>query len=688
MASARLNRLLLLAFLWGSPMAYAADGLVVDEPESQPQSEKYPLQVLGDGFACLHLKWSGTEEHSVNLSLSVFQSAADSDKVAVGLARDDKQDVGSMLPSLQEVKVSANDATMVLLVGSGLAFDKDYTGDLFAEFRVGDKLQKRSWKITLNRPGPVPLFRCPDLHQLINADGTTSIEFQRTAPVRTVGLRLSSFLSKDTRELGVVGFPGNSPGQGLQPELPDYAVADRWVPPIRAQGLTEGATYVGKITFVVEGREVKDCPLELEMPKLPKGELLIDSQSLTRDDTLPFLCCWGTDEPLTVRLRDKTGLRRIDGITATLDGPTASPEGSLDLERHVKFFLNGKEVKKFTEWSASDSDATRTLQPGAQLELKMEFHDLQAGKYQLPLKFTAANAAASSKLDVTVNVRHHWAWAFLAVVLAMVLSWLITSGIVNWRERNRVRDRVVQLQQENFDAHGDFPSVVFLHAVLAQAKSAAAHGLLPVPPSVNDYLQRAERVAAIMRRYRDVYAKLEKAFCTETVKLHYRDSLSEAMGRIGPYPLDDKTRDAILAELDVISARLDSPLVWYWSHVTSEAALLLKQAQRVNQKLGDPTQQHIVDQLLDTLAKPPSDPNAPNAEAFDQTYWFVKLLYSRRTFADENKTLIEKFSDPGGSVWEAFRSGDGFAWGRLEGANCTSTCCTQRFVVASRSSRY
>src|SRR5262249_14852917 len=144
MASARLNRLLFLAFLWWSPIAGAADGLVVDEPEYQAQTEAYSLRVLDDGFARLHVKWSGTEENSVNLSLSAFKSAADSEGVTVGLARDENQDVGSMLPNLQDVKISAKETTTVLLLGSGLAFDKTYTGDLSAEFRMGDKLQRRS----------------------------------------------------------------------------------------------------------------------------------------------------------------------------------------------------------------------------------------------------------------------------------------------------------------------------------------------------------------------------------------------------------------------------------------------------------------------------------------------------------------------------------------------------------------
>ena len=420
-----------------------------------------------------------------------------------------------------------------------------------------------------------------------------------------------------------------------------------------------------------------DCSLDLLMPKLPKAELASDSQSLTRTVTLPFpgLPFLGGDRnpSLATRLFEKTRSRRIDGITATLDGGTESPEGSFDLERHVSFWLNGKEVPDFTQlrWPIADEKGrmARTLQPGDQLNVEMKLHDLDTGKYAFPLRFVGVNtAAATPKLDVTVNVRHHWLWAVIAVVIALVVSFVISTGIVNWRERIRIRRHVQQMREESFAEHADLPSVVFLHAVLAQTdKITARRWFLPPPPSATEYLARADRVITILRRYSSLRNALNEAACLSSVKLHYREAIAEVMHRIGPQPLDQKTTDGIVEDLGAIAARLDHPDAWYWSHLKSEASLLTQQARDVKAALGKPD---LVEELLGTLENPPADPdkNRDETRKFDRTYWFVKLLYSRHAFPKDVAALIDAYKPDESLEETVFKVGDELAWERLSKA--------------------
>lgn len=669
--------LLTLLCLTTTKLAAAAT-LTVRLPKVAPQNESYRLQVRDDGFARLPLQWSDASTPAPKLLLMLSPFKADGQPPAVvGLRTTQQQDLSR---TLQDVEL-APDGTEVLLSGADLTPDLDYTGEITASYTDGAAAsgQSLSWKITLLRPSSIPPFRCPTGLQIGALDGSTSIDFPRTDPTRELELdvQLTAFLSNQ-QELGQVGF-----GKA-EPNAPPLVRASKvklskdgsFVPAIRTVGLTPGTTYGGKIWFSIGERRVLECAIEIVIPKLPKGELVLDAQTLTRNLTLSPLFGDGADgeRTLSVRLFDKDRSHHIDGLAAVLDGVTASPEGSFELPRHVEFLFEGNKVNALgvprlanSASPASASSGPPALEAGQQLDVGIRMKDLQAGSYAFSLRFRGSNTATEGpKLDVSVNVRDHWFWAVLAEVVALAISFFFSKGIVSWRERMRLRGRVFQMRESMKGTRPDLPSYVFLDAVLAQTlKVLNGQWVLPPPPSVYDFLARGQRVVAILVRYREVTELLRKATTTVAVERYYHRSINQVLSRIGATPLDQKTADAVVAELNAIATQLTEPEVGYWSNMQRLAVSLARDARTAQHLLGD---QAVIDPLLDRLEKAGTTPDP----RVDSAYWLVRLLYSRKSFPDEIKNLVDAYR-PAEDIEAVYKVADASAWARLKEAIAAQT---------------
>jgi hypothetical protein len=516
-------------------------------------------------------------------------------------------------------------------------------------------------------------FLCPTQPQYVRANGSTDIDFGTAAPIddKTASLKVSTFISKD-QEVGDIGFNGTAPGEPLQPELSSYPIAGpHLTPPLLANDLTPGTSYTGTLWITVGDHKVTACGIELVMPKYPRGELRSDRPSVSRAVMLRMWFGDPDDAHASFILSEKDG-RRVDAVSAMLEGASAAPSGTFDPAQFVTFFVNGMPNPRFMESSPSNAaprDAAKAVESAQappiviarnrQLGIGMQFHSLSAGQYAFSLRLSAANVAVPGpKIDVTFTVRHHWIWAVLAVLLALALSFFISKGIVNWRERMRIRARIAQLEVERFDDHASLSSVVFLRAVLDQSTQlVATERMLPPPPSVYDYLTRADRVVTIIRRYSLLKHDLDACSCLDSVKFHYNQAIADIMRRIGPQPLDQKTTDGIVEDLAAINSRLTDPDAWYWATLKTKATLLAKQAQELRGEFGTQT---VVDDWLGKLENFP----AAQDRSVDQAFWMVNLLYSRREFSDDISALIQRYIDTK-SLTETFKLADDLAWKRL-----------------------
>ncbi|HEX3765779.1 MAG TPA: hypothetical protein VHW23_44085 [Kofleriaceae bacterium] len=656
-------------------VARAAPGLVVDEPSPRDPSGRYALQVQEDGTAALHLVWSDSDgkPHTADLSLSAFTTAG-KPSIIVGF---DAGAAGPPLPYRKGVSIPAEDAVL-RLIASGLEPGVAYSGTLTA---IVDR-QLTTWELALVRPGMVPLFRCPEPAQTVRGDDAIGFELARTTPPRplTVRLRVSPFVSQDGErgdgERGDIGFP---PGPGetrLRDELTGVQVpGDRLVVGLTSRGLGEGMTYHGKLSISSGGGDALDCSLHIAMPRLPHAELVVDRQSFTATVSTPWFHT--ADATVSVRLFEKTRARPVYGITVALDGSVESPGGGFDFDRNMAFLLNGRPVPHLSQLPPEAlHDPARSIAPGGQVEIQIAMHDLEVGKYALGLRFTAANAAAPTpRIELTVNVRHAWGYAMLAIIVALLVSFLLTRSIRGWRRRINLNRRVAQLRDQSFVEHSDLAIAVFLRVVLDQTQALLARNpLLPPPDSANDYITRAERVAAILTCYSNVIGRLRALRCPERIKRYYRELINDAIHRVGPAPLDQITTDAIIETLTAVDRALGEPFPSYWVNITGRGRVVAQQLHDVRQTLRATAP---LDAMIAALGHPEqltdAKPEDARVAAYDRLYWFARLLYSRREDQAQVEQLVghcrpcQDHNDfPDVDLDGLFRDADRRAWERLK----------------------
>lgn len=661
-----------LALLVVFPLAAAraAPGLVVDEPSPRDPAGRYALQVQEDGTAALHLMWSESDgkPHSVDLSLSAL-AAAGRPSVIVGF---DAGAAAPPVPYLKGVAVPAGGAVM-RLIASGLEPGVAYSGMLTA---IVDR-QPMTWELGLVRPGTVPLFRCPEPAQTVRGDDAILVALARTTPPRplTVRLRVSPFVSPDG-ERGDIGLPPGPSETRLRDELTGVQVpGDQLAVALTSRGLAEGVAYDGKLSVASGGGDALDCPLHIAMPRLPHADLVVDRQSFT----VQVSTAWfhAAEASVSLRLYEKTRTRPVYGLSAALDGSVDSPGGGFDLDRNMAFVLNGHPMPHFSQLPPEAlHDPARAIAPGGQVEIEIQLHDLEVGKYALGLRFGAANAAAPTpRIELTVNVRHAWGYAMLAIIAALLVSFLLTKSIMGWRRRINLNRRVAQLRDQSFVEHADLAIAVFLRVVLDQTQALLARNpMLPPPDSAIDYITRAERVAAILTCYSNVMERLHAVRCPERIKRYYREAITDAIHRVGPARLDQATTDAIIEQLTAIDRGLAEPFPSYWANITSRGRVMAQQLHDVRQAMHTPAP---IDATIAALGHPElltdARPEDARVAAYDRLYWFARLVYSRREDQAHVEQLVghcrpcQDHNDfPDVDLDGLFRDADRRAWDRLK----------------------
>jgi hypothetical protein len=634
------------------------------DAEAIPQTAEHRISVLNDGLARLHLKPSmpGDASQTMDLALSMFK-AGDQQIAVVGFELD-AQNNAPRPTTLPGVKVPPG-GTEIKITAGGLVPGVDYAGKLFGT--VGQKTI--IWPIVLTRVSVAPAFECPTDPLIVKPDGTVLITLNSTAPLglRTVDLRLSTLTGKQD-QIADVGLVDVKTGEWRAAEVGHPVSGDQIILKIATQGLEAGSTYLGKLSFATGKISLGECGLYLRARKFARVELATDVPSLSQSivNASPF----GKNETarLSLRLFGKGRLRRIDGIMASLDGPTESPEGSFDLD-HLSFEVNGTAVKELM-WSASTDSAdtssnARSIPKDGQMNITLIFSGLATGKYAFALRFFGNDTAEPGpKVDITLNVRQHWAYAVFAILVAVLLSMFISRGIVDWRKRILLINQLAQLDQERFDHYASLPSVVFLRVVIAQTRRLMGKiWILPMPDSVYDYLARAQRVCAILTRFAALKSALEALKNSSglgSAAYFFNQEIQDVMRRIGPQPLDQKTTDEVLDDLKAIEGHLADAASWYWSVLRNKASVLIEQAKQVKEDLGDPK---VVDDLITRLEPFPSTITLST----DQAYWMLKLLVSRREYHTDVVQLCKKYAETA-NLEETLRDADALAWNRLVAA--------------------
>lgn len=370
----------------------------------------------------------------------------------------------------------------------------------------------------------------------------------------------------------------------------------------------------------------------------------------------------------TVRLREKSGLYPLEGLTVRLEQLTKVPAPGFDLARHLDFGINGQPVPDLAVWpaqSASENSTLRSIPAGGQAEITGTWRGLSPGEYQLTLRFAAANAAESeaAKLTLTTRVRHGWFFAVLTLALALGLSWFLTKFMVFARRRLALRQRLDEVPPITHPAYRNLPAAVWVRALLGQVRRLSERHWLSGLDVLESKLQQASALAAVFQRAEELRQQLDAAGRPTFVANRVQSRIENLLGNLATLHFDAAARDSTLAALDALKVWLDDAL-----YVEQYRADLDRDARRLVNRvrpdlIAEAASRQKIEDLRTTCVPQPADDLAALLRR-EEAYARLKVLWERRD--------APEFSDlaaHAGHIEDFFRLADEKVWERLEQAH-------------------
>lgn len=391
--------------------------------------------------------------------------------------------------------------------------------------------------------------------------GLVPVVFHRTPAEDPAAydLDLGTFLSKDDQSASVaIHAGGGGPAQAARLEF--VAGAHRAVLDLQAKGLVPGVEYSGTLT-ATSPEGLVSWKVSLHRPA-PAAELVTDLGKIVLDVVA------GAGEKEASRsliVREKSGDVAVEGLTVRR-AAGSEPKGAIDLRRNLRFELDGTPIPDLTSWPDEAHRKLRSIPPGEQRSLLVGVTGLPRGEHDLSIQLDAVNEkpGTAPQLDLTVHVRHSILWAFLILLLAISISFLITKGIVNWRHRLRLQARARDLRREWLRELPSSAPVIWLLATRRQAEIVLDRfPLLPAPEQLTERLDRAARLLVLLGRYRDLRRRLEASPFPYMLKWRMEGELDAIVRRIEPESLDEAAAASFKTELDTFGKDLANPVPRY-----------------------------------------------------------------------------------------------------------------------------
>lgn len=475
----------------------------------------------------------------------------------------------------------------------------------------------------------------------VPASGRVPLVFHR-APVEDAAafdVDLGAFLSEGDQVASVALGPGGGAGPAGVARLAFAEGEHRAVVELRAEGLVPGVEYTGTLSAgSPEG--VTTWRLTLHRPD-PPGEPVTDLGKVVLDVVLG---AGGEEAARTLVVREKSGDVAIEGLTVRrADG--SEPKGTIDLSRNLRFELDGRPIPDLTSWPDGAHGAPRTIPPGEQRTLLVGVQDLPRGEHELSLQLGAVNAepGAAPRIDLTVRVRHSIVWAFLVLLVAIMISFLITKGIVNWRRRLRLQARARSLRRDWLRELPSLAPVIWLQATRRQAEMVLDRfPLLPAPEQAAERLDRAVLLLGVLRRYRDLRSRLDQCPFPYMLRWRMGDELDDVVRRIEPDFLDDAAAAPFTALLEAYEKDLATPVARYGPLVMT-ARKRVKAEVRLGEIPATKKQRARLEALMEECVETDPPPGAGEEELvlIDRVCSGLQVLWRHRGDDDLLAQLLE-----------------------------------------------
>lgn len=403
----------------------------------------------------------------------------------------------------------------------------------------------------------------------VSAGGEASLVFLLAdGEAASFDVDLGSFRSTDLQyaTVGVLGPESPTPTRSIRLE---FAKEDRRREiRLQAKDLVPGVSYVGPLSVSGDEGTLDQWELTLVQP-MPTAALVADLSRVELETEILAPYAGSDARHFTVTLHEKSGKLPVRGVRI-MRAPGSVQEGDFDIARDLEFTWNGSPVADLTSWSPAANGDSRDIPVGQQARIGVTVKSLPRGEHKLTLAIGAANLDPDSapKVELAVKVRHAMWLPSVALFGAIAASFLITQGMVNWRERIRLRALARALDQNWLGRVRELPPVVWVKSIRRQALTVLERFiLLREPDDVASRLESAARVLRVVKRFTEVQDAVEQSGAPYMLRFRMRNRLDEIVRGIDPNQIDEASEKTRIAELDRLDEAIETPAPMYRPYV-------------------------------------------------------------------------------------------------------------------------
>jgi hypothetical protein len=494
---------------------------------------------------------------------------------------------------------------------------------------------------------------------------TTLIRTTAQGAPETIGLLLSQFAGEQgnpvSAKLIVTGAVEPKP----KPDDPyEVKVTTAAIPlQIEAGELPTAGKYTGTLTMIAD----KFDPLSWKVVLTGTGVfrpavLVVDRGNLTTSvTTCPWFACLAPAPRATsVHLSDKNRQWPLEGVTLRQEASAKTSE--FDLDRNLKLALDGKDIAR-----AGDLDGvTRVVPRGHPATMSLTPRDLSPGEYNATLRFQAVNSADDDgqKLLLTVLVRHCMFWAVIVLVLALLVSFVVTKVLVMLRQRLAFLVRVRDLRAAWLSKMDPVLPVVWVRAMLRQSEDLSRRYWLTGQSLIDTRLNHVSGVLGVLDKVQQLRRGFDQpASLHSFVKVRAVTALNRIVSRMNAGAMSDQEATLFTTELDGLSAWILKTEECYWEDVVKAAKELAGDVKPQEvPSAGQAEVAALKTKVEGAIAAKPND--LAGMIAVESDYARLKILWERRQ-APEFTELIA-LQQLGRPLDEFFVVADAAAWRRLQ----------------------
>lgn len=599
------------------------------------------------------------KDETANLILTTFETSDMKHKAYVAFEISEKD--GVIHSTYMDIEKTPEMGIDVELAASNIRNDVSYKGELKVNY--GNKFE--SFNIHMQRHTSTPPFQCPPMDIPINIEAGIG----KTSLMRTIftennvdyDLELLKFVSNNNNRDVKIYFDDNK----TQKTLPIGEKKDRIAITLKAQEIFNSDIFKGNLRITkkesgkgdsVQRMVTMFCELNLKKHDV---ELALNPNKVEK--SIEKEISGTVSDNFIIGVSEVNGFR-TGKLKIVPEGNPEGPDGYFVPENHYDACFVGKVED-------DDCNVDENIK-----SVKFKLKDLSAGEYKFSLRFNADNSASSAnqKVEVVLNVKHHWLWAFLAVFIALLMSYSISKGIINWRDRAVIRNRINKLKAGVPEKTSELPSNVWLRSLLEQCNRLMVNpqyfsNILPPVASINMNLENAEKYLKIVRARQKTEDMLDNSDFATNINDHYKYKIKNATKTLERETLDPQVYKKILDELTVIQDSLKDPYVKYWKELQGMGAELLAKIESIGKERlfgeNDHDFETEVISLITTLKTQDND----KKREYDEAYWKLHTLALRYGIETDKKRLltsIKKKED----LSKYFAIADNCMWERLEEA--------------------